>query len=700
MPLGEQVVIELVDKFTNTAKAIDSKIKDLSSSFSYLAGGAALGGVVYAIGNAVKKFAEQEKVATQLNFALRSVGVTSRSVTDDYLEFAKQLSRTTMYQDEEIVKVETLLTTYGLYGEQLKRTVKVAADFATLTGKDLYTAATDYTKATQGNVMALNKWGLGVSDAEITAKGFNAVLEKSESMFKGVASAAINTTAGALDQFKKGMEDVEKTMGHFFASFDKQFGVTKYLTKTFQDLADGLDLLSDPMFKINNQAKELIDLKDKLEQEVKLGMNKGLDDFNLKRIKEINVELATLNDQAKKVSDTMNSGKVGKIGDLFPKATDTETQSFNKYIDGIVAKNADGYEKIQAERQKDLNELNKLAVKSLKDSEKHIAARQAIDRKALKDTVILASQDVSAGFNAVEHLAKGNINGFINSVKSMLPPVAQAVVTVAQSAVGAIKAVFSLFGSDTRTETQKTLDSLKQISEGINKARADLDALRAERDKVSHKNVGDFKTAGLTHDQVIQKFKDIFGEIAFTNNDYNTGNVRIKFADARVEKDSEGNLFLIQGDGKQIAFRDSQNGKVYVENKIKGADEADTAALAKKMFEAFNAGKLDMSGRVGVGYARGGMVSGYGNGDTVPAMLSPGEFVVSKKGVNPNTIGLLRRLNAGQSSQGSQIVINVSAIDEDGVSRFVKEKMAPMMREMSGRKGVVFLNQRGVSSNA
>ena len=49
---------------------------------------------------------------------------------------------------------------------------------------------------------------------------------------------------------------------------------------------------------------------------------------------------------------------------------------------------------------------------------------------------------------------------------------------------------------------------------------------------------------------------------------------------------------------------------------------------------------------VGGMFAMGGIAPGYGNRDTVPAMLTPGEFVVNKSATN-NNIGMLKAINSG-----------------------------------------------------
>ena len=56
-------------------------------------------------------------------------------------------------------------------------------------------------------------------------------------------------------------------------------------------------------------------------------------------------------------------------------------------------------------------------------------------------------------------------------------------------------------------------------------------------------------------------------------------------------------------------------------------------------------------------FARGGMVPGQGNRDTVPAMLSPGEFVIRKSSVNKMGAGNLAAMNANRYADGGTVHI-------------------------------------------
>lgn len=54
-------------------------------------------------------------------------------------------------------------------------------------------------------------------------------------------------------------------------------------------------------------------------------------------------------------------------------------------------------------------------------------------------------------------------------------------------------------------------------------------------------------------------------------------------------------------------------------------------------------------------FARGGLVPGTGNGDTVPAMLSPGEFVIRKSSVNKIGADKLAAMNENKYASGGKI---------------------------------------------
>jgi hypothetical protein len=63
-------------------------------------------------------------------------------------------------------------------------------------------------------------------------------------------------------------------------------------------------------------------------------------------------------------------------------------------------------------------------------------------------------------------------------------------------------------------------------------------------------------------------------------------------------------------------------------------------------------------------FARGGYVPGSGNGDTVPAMLTPGEFVIKKSSAQKLGAGTLKAMNNNKFAGGGLVVKQLHADDE------------------------------------
>lgn len=105
-------------------------------------------------------------------------------------------------------------------------------------------------------------------------------------------------------------------------------------------------------------------------------------------------------------------------------------------------------------------------------------------------------------------------------------------------------------------------------------------------------------------------------------------------------------------------------------------------------------------------FAEGGFVPGVGNKDTVPAMLTPGEFVINKSAAQNLGSGLLNQLNAGvmpQSAAASQApVFNINlnietseAIDDN----YIRNRLIPTIKQeirSSSLRGEFLVSSKGV----
>lgn len=80
-----------------------------------------------------------------------------------------------------------------------------------------------------------------------------------------------------------------------------------------------------------------------------------------------------------------------------------------------------------------------------------------------------------------------------------------------------------------------------------------------------------------------------------------------------------------------------------------------------------------------VGMARGGVVPGTGNRDTVPAMLTPGEFVIRKKSVSKIGAGNLHAMNASRYADGG-------VVGEDSIAKRIENETGTKISKTVAQK--------------
>ena len=139
----------------------------------------------------------------------------------------------------------------------------------------------------------------------------------------------------------------------------------------------------------------------------------------------------------------------------------------------------------------------------------------------------------------------------------------------------------------------------------------------------------------------------------------------------QIQKVQEQFTALIRSIAGSTGFRDLtraaldiSSALISVADAAKSALPALTAIFAIKGFKALTqfgggflggikrgSGNTLNSGGYVRGYARGGVVPGVGNRDTVPAMLTPGEFVIRKSSVNKLGAGTLAAMNENRFNQ-------------------------------------------------
>lgn len=191
-------------------KAATSSLGGLTSAFGGLIAGASVVQFFRASTNAA---IEQEDAVNKLNTALKIQGNFTQAASRELQEYASQLQATTRFGDETILGTQALLASFGIQGEELKKTTQATLDLATATGTDLNAAALLLAKAFKGETGSLSRYGIILDESTPKSEKFAAAVAEINKNFGGSAQADVKTFGGGLQQLKNQLGDIQEEIG-------------------------------------------------------------------------------------------------------------------------------------------------------------------------------------------------------------------------------------------------------------------------------------------------------------------------------------------------------------------------------------------------------------------------------------------------------------------------------------------------------
>jgi hypothetical protein len=166
------------------------------------------------VGDSVEAYAASEASSKKLTTALRLQGPAAQAARDDYDALAKQFQRTTVFEDDLISSMQTLLVQVGnVMPSQMGRALTAATDLASGLGIDLEQATTLVAKAFAGNTESLGRYGINIDEARFKTEGATYVLDEIQKRFGGQAQAELDTYAGKVKQMANAWGDVKEGIG-------------------------------------------------------------------------------------------------------------------------------------------------------------------------------------------------------------------------------------------------------------------------------------------------------------------------------------------------------------------------------------------------------------------------------------------------------------------------------------------------------
>jgi hypothetical protein len=182
-----------------------------------------------------------EDTVQGLRVAFKLSGITAEAATEQFLEFADSIQKTTKFSDDATIAAASLIQSLGnLPSDELERATKAALDLSTALRIDLDSAARLVGKAAEGNVTAFRKYGIEVRKGKDDTETFANTLAALEKKFGGSAEESVNTYAGATAQLSNAMSDVVKQIGLIIIQNPAVVNSVKEATGQFNELANSI----------------------------------------------------------------------------------------------------------------------------------------------------------------------------------------------------------------------------------------------------------------------------------------------------------------------------------------------------------------------------------------------------------------------------------------------------------------------------
>jgi hypothetical protein len=122
----------------------------------------------------------------------------------------------------------------------------------------------------------------------------------------------------------------------------------------------------------------------------------------------------------------------------------------------------------------------------------------------------------------------------------------------------------------------------------------------------------------------------------------------------------------------------------------------------KSIIQPFLSGRMQGIMQGALGMNAGGLVPGYGSTDKIPAMLTPGEFVMNRGATAAIGSSALSRMNNGQSASMGEtnISVNLTIQTSERIDpAYIRDRLMPTIKDelkKESRRGGYVLSSAGV----
>jgi hypothetical protein len=237
--------IDGLDKADKETKTFSNKLDDAlqKGAAAFLAVGAAAGAMAIKIGiDAVQAAIADQKAQVTLAKTLENTTKATKDQIKGVEEYIDKTARATGVTDDELRPSLDRLVRSTKDVTKAQALQQLVLDISAGTGKDLATVTEALSKGLDGNLGALKRIGVPLSENIIKSKDFDAAVKELSNTFAGQADAAAETFEGRMKRIRIAIDEAKEQLGTALLPLLERFAdfSTKNLVPALQGLVDGL----------------------------------------------------------------------------------------------------------------------------------------------------------------------------------------------------------------------------------------------------------------------------------------------------------------------------------------------------------------------------------------------------------------------------------------------------------------------------
>lgn len=490
-----------LNRLSTQAKKTQGPIAQLGAGFrksltpNLMLAGAAAGAFAVKLGvDAVRAAAAEEQAVARLATALDNAG---QSLALEGVESGiDRMARASGIADDQLRPAMITLVNATQDAAKAQDLLSLALDISAGSGRDLASVTMALGKAANGQVTALRRLGVPLSDAAIKSKDLNAITAELQQTFQGQAAKAANTFQGRLNRLNVAVGELQEAFGQglmdglssFTDSADSTAESIQGLEPLVQATGEAIGQLGgrlgDTAYIIDQYAKKIQGGSDATDDLANSGENAYTNFVQL--IPIVGSYLTVAGEHAATMRDDAEASQHASVRHADYRDAVVRTRDAAK--DSVTYINAMGEEVTQSgDDAAEAAEKFDLFAAAIAKTDQVVAFRQAIDEvgDAFKKTntpVNIFGEQAEDNFNKLKGLIERTAS-YAESVDSVASQAA-----IASQGLGSLEGAFKNAKMDAGTRAL-LLEPFQALIDDLAEAGVDVTNLQIKLDRLKNKDI-------------------------------------------------------------------------------------------------------------------------------------------------------------------------------------------------------------------